>query len=148
MIFRCSRRRRWRKNSRTFQAAVEAATDHEIAARCNVELELGKVLLPNFPNPTEKPRMAIFANSSRNGSRKNSRPKRRHRNVNDRLEYEIGVIEKTGFADYFLIVQDLIHWAKIAWHRRRSRPRLGRRKPGFLCSRHHGHQSPHLRLAL
>ena len=32
--------------------------------------------------------------------------------MRERLEYEIGVIEKTGFADYFLIVQDLIHWAK------------------------------------
>ncbi len=33
--------------------------------------------------------------------------------MRERLEYEIGVIEKTGFADYFLIVQDLIHWAKV-----------------------------------
>ncbi len=30
----------------------------------------------------------------------------------DRLEYELGVIEKTGFIDYFLIVQDFIRWAK------------------------------------
>jgi len=32
--------------------------------------------------------------------------------VLERIEYELGVIEKTGFADYFLIVQDLINWAK------------------------------------
>ena len=32
--------------------------------------------------------------------------------MRERLEYELGVIEKTGFADYFLIVQDLIAWAK------------------------------------
>ncbi len=32
--------------------------------------------------------------------------------MDERLEYELGVIEKTGFADYFLIVQDLITWAK------------------------------------
>jgi DNA polymerase-3 subunit alpha len=33
--------------------------------------------------------------------------------MRERLEYELSVIEKTGFADYFLIVQDLIHWAKL-----------------------------------
>jgi len=28
------------------------------------------------------------------------------------MEYELGVIEKTGFASYFLIVQDFVNWAK------------------------------------
>src|SRR3989344_419896 len=32
--------------------------------------------------------------------------------VLDRLEYELGVIEETGFATYFLIVQDFVNWAK------------------------------------
>ncbi|GAI99124.1 unnamed protein product, partial [marine sediment metagenome] len=32
--------------------------------------------------------------------------------ITERLEKELGVIEKTGFADYFLIVQDIVNWAK------------------------------------
>jgi len=32
--------------------------------------------------------------------------------INDRLNYELGVIEKTGFASYFLIVEDFVNWAK------------------------------------
>ncbi len=34
------------------------------------------------------------------------------RTLVDRLDYEIGVIAKTGFVDYFLVVWDFIHWAK------------------------------------
>ncbi len=36
----------------------------------------------------------------------------RARTLVERLEYEIGVIAKTGFVDYFLVVWDFIHWAK------------------------------------
>jgi DNA polymerase-3 subunit alpha len=32
--------------------------------------------------------------------------------ISKRIEYELGVIEKMGFPDYFLIVQDFINWAK------------------------------------
>ena len=32
--------------------------------------------------------------------------------IKERLEYELSVIEKTGFASYFLIVQDFVNWAK------------------------------------
>src|SRR5258708_7241905 len=39
-------------------------------------------------------------------------PEAQTKEMRERVEYEMGVIEKTGFADYFLIVQDLITWAK------------------------------------
>ncbi len=85
----------------------------EIAARCTVELELGKVLLPDFPKPE-----GVTANAYLRDLIEELLPKKfpkeaQTQEVRDRLEYEIGVIEKTGFADYFLIVQDLIHWAKM-----------------------------------
>ena len=92
----------------------------EIAARCNVELELippyghGAYLLPEFPKPDGKTANAYMRElvmerlPKKFPAAKQQTPGR----ARDRLEYELGVIEKTGFADYFLIVQDLIHWAK------------------------------------
>lgn len=85
----------------------------EIAARCNVELELGKVLLPDFPKPDEKTANEYLRDLIEEGLPKKIPPEAQTKEVRDRLGYEMGVIEKTGFADYFLIVQDLISWAKM-----------------------------------
>jgi DNA polymerase-3 subunit alpha len=85
----------------------------EIAARCNVELELGGVLLPEFPKPDGKTANAYLRELIEERLPKKFAPEAQTKEVRDRLEYELGVIEKTGFADYFLIVQDLIHWAKV-----------------------------------
>jgi len=83
-----------------------------IGERCNVELELGKIQLPNFHKPEN-----VSANSYLEelvGQKINSRfkPEEQTQIVKERVAYELGVIENTGFADYFLIVQDLINWAK------------------------------------
>ncbi len=98
-------------------ASVKGAEDAvartgEIADRCNVEIELGGVLLPDFPKPDGK-----TANGYLRELIEERLPKKFPREIqttemHERLEYELGVIEKTGFADYFLIVQDLINWAK------------------------------------
>ncbi len=85
----------------------------KIAARCNVELELDKVLLPEFPKPDGKTANDYLRELVVERLPKKIPPEAQTQEMKDRLEYEIGVIEKTGFADYFLIVQDLIHWAKI-----------------------------------
>ena len=44
----------------------------------------------------------------------------------ERLDYELGVIEKMGFSGYFLIVADFIQWAKAQRHPGRPGPRVGR----------------------
>jgi DNA polymerase-3 subunit alpha len=85
----------------------------EIAARCNVEFELGKVLLPDFQKPEGKTANEYLRELIREGTEKKIPKEQQSEEVKNRLEYETSVIEKTGFADYFLIVQDLIHWAKI-----------------------------------
>jgi len=85
----------------------------EIAARCNVEFELGKVLLPEFPKPDGKTANEYLRELIMERLPKKIPPEEQTQEVKDRLEYETGVIEKTGFADYFLIVQDLIHWSKV-----------------------------------
>ena len=54
-------------------------------------------------------------------------------NYRERLEFELGVIEKMKYPGYFLIVADFIKWAKAQGHSGRPRPRLGRRLAGRLC---------------
>jgi DNA polymerase-3 subunit alpha len=89
------------------------ARTHEIAERCNVELELGKTLLPDFPKPPGKTANAYLRELIEERLPKKYPPEKQTKEMRERMEYEIGVIEKTGFADYFLIVQDLIRWAKM-----------------------------------
>ncbi len=82
----------------------------KISDRCQLELSLNKILLPKFPLPEKE-----LANDYLRKLIEQKLPLR-FDNVSEeiktRLEYELGVIEKTGFADYFLIVQDFINWAK------------------------------------
>lgn len=81
-----------------------------IADACNVALEFGKTLLPYFEVPLgETPESHLRKLCEEN------LPKRFPKitpEINDRLNYELGVIEKTGFASYFLIVEDFVNWAK------------------------------------
>ncbi|MBI3638409.1 DNA polymerase III subunit alpha, partial [Candidatus Wolfebacteria bacterium] len=83
----------------------------KIAERCNVVLNLNQILLPNFPLPEGETSPNLYL-------RKLIEEKLPHRfpvadaKITERLDYELGVIEKTGFADYFLIVQDFVNWAK------------------------------------
>ncbi len=92
-------------------AAVERTA--EIAARCSVELELGKTLLPDFPKPEGKTANDYLRELTEERLPKKFPLEKQTKEMRERLEYEMGVIEKTGFADYFLIVQDLIYWAKM-----------------------------------
>ena len=99
----------------------------KVADRCNLELELGKILIPKFPVPegeTEKTyldRLVYIGLAQRfagktpeeaghlsNEAIKKLLPKE----VNDRAAYELGVIDGMGFNGYFLIVQDFINWGK------------------------------------
>ena len=92
------------------EAAVERTAD--IAARCNVELDLNQTLLPNFPKPDGKTANDYLRELTEERLPKKIPAEQQTKEVRERLEYELSVIEKTGFADYFLIVQDLIQWAK------------------------------------
>lgn len=82
----------------------------KIAERCNVELELDVVRLPKFATPGGMDSMDYLEKIIREGL--SSRYKEITQEVSDRMEYEIGVIRNTGYADYFLIVQDFIKWAR------------------------------------
>ncbi|MGD0977304.1 MAG: DNA polymerase III subunit alpha, partial [Minisyncoccia bacterium] len=96
----------------SFKNVPEAiANTVKIAERCNVEIELGKVRLPPFPLPPGHDEMSYLRQLCQAGliNRYGIDLDNKHY---DRLNYEIEVIGKTGFASYFLIVQDFVNWAK------------------------------------
>lgn len=83
---------------------------NKIAERCNIEIELDVARLPKFATPNNMDSMDYLEQIIREGL--SSRYPEITKEVQDRLEYEVGVIRKTGYADYFLIVQDYIRWAR------------------------------------
>jgi DNA polymerase-3 subunit alpha len=87
------------------------ATTLEIAERCEVEIELGKMLIPHFPAPdgeSEESYLRRLANQGLCERYGDPVPSA----AQERLELELGVIEKMGFAAYFLIVWDFVKFAK------------------------------------
>ncbi len=95
-----------------FSATPEALENTvKIAERCNVEIELGKTQLPEFPLPAGYDANSYLKELGLKGltERYGESPSTE---ILARFEYELGVIQKTGFASYFLIVQDLVNWAK------------------------------------
>lgn len=91
-----------------YPEAIENTT--KIAEQCNVELELGKILLPKFDTPGGIDSKEYLRQLVKERIGKRYDPITEE--VTKRVEYELSVIEKTGFSDYFLIVQDFINWAK------------------------------------
>lgn len=83
----------------------------KIAEKCNFQLELGRTRLPKFETPDGE--SAIDYLKKLVHEKAEARLKEITETIQDRLAMELGVIEKTGFADYFLIVQDFIRWARI-----------------------------------
>ncbi|MED9970353.1 MAG: DNA polymerase III subunit alpha [Ruminococcus sp.] len=84
---------------------------HKIAERCNVEFTFGERKLPRFDVPNNEDHLEFFRRGCYEGLR------RRYgddpdKSLVDRLEYEISVISKMGFVDYYLIVNDFVQYAK------------------------------------
>lgn len=82
-----------------------------IAERCNVELEFGRPVLPNFEIPGGLTSNEYLRKLSYEGA------VRRYGNelsdrVKERLDYELSVINTMGYPDYYLIVWDFIKYAK------------------------------------
>ncbi|MGD8874382.1 MAG: DNA polymerase III subunit alpha [Gammaproteobacteria bacterium] len=93
----------------------------EIARRCNLELELGKNYLPDFPVPAGTSLDGFFARQAEEGLelRLKQLPaadcgdlQATRERYTERLRIEIEVITGMGFPGYFLIVADFIKWAK------------------------------------
>ena len=76
-----------------------------IAESCEVEIDFGATLLPHYPVPAGMTSMTYLRQLCEEGLRR--RIPAPMPEVIDRLEYELDVVEKTDFADYFLVVWDL-----------------------------------------
>src|SRR4029077_11474795 len=81
----------------------------EVAERCNVEIELGRILLPKFDTPEGRDAFEYLVELVETGAAK------RYGTVTpelrERLQLELKTIREMGFSDYFLIVADLIAFA-------------------------------------
>ncbi|HYY73590.1 MAG TPA: DNA polymerase III subunit alpha, partial [Solirubrobacterales bacterium] len=96
----------------SFQRWPEAVpTTLEIAERCRLELELGKLLLPRFPTPDGEEPAAMLRRLATEGlARRYGSPPPAE--AAERLEFELSVIAEMGFESYFLIVGDFVKYAK------------------------------------
>lgn len=98
-----------------------------IADRCNVTLDLGRILIPKFPIETGETEKQYLDNMVYRGlaerygiyTRDEAATKTVEEikpllsdEVNERIEYELSVVDKMGYNGYFLIVQDFINWGK------------------------------------
>ena len=92
-----------------FREAIERT--EEIAQRCQVEFDFSTTHLPKFPLPEGvSDDTAYLRELCEDGIRRLYGTERT--DAWERLNYELGVIEKMGYVDYFLIVWDFIHYAK------------------------------------
>ncbi|HIU63725.1 MAG TPA: DNA polymerase III subunit alpha, partial [Candidatus Avacidaminococcus intestinavium] len=91
---------------------VKEALDNtvKIAERCNVELEFGHLLLPEFPVPAGKTPTEYLRELCLEGIPNHYEVG--NEEVYQRLDYELGVIDKMGYSGYFLIVWDFIKYSK------------------------------------
>lgn len=108
---------RGEKHFRSFEEMLEWYRDDrelltrtvEIADRCEVDLNLGQTKLPSYPTPDQSTADQFLRRVCAEGM------KQRKIASNDmyvkRLEYELSIIQKMNFSDYFLIVWDFMKYA-------------------------------------
>jgi len=94
-----------------FREVPEAIENtQKIVEACNFQFELGKTKLPHFEVPNGKaPDDYLKKLTYERLEKKFPNPSPE---IIKRIEYELSVIKQTGFAPYFLIVQDFVNWAK------------------------------------
>ncbi len=99
----------------------------KIAESCNVTIDLGRILIPKFPietGETEKEyldKMVFRGLAERYGYLSKEEAQKKSveeirpllsKEILDRIDYELSVVDKMGYNGYFLIVQDFINWGK------------------------------------
>ena len=84
----------------------------KIAEKCNVEFEFGHTILPNYEVPSEFSTHYDYFKKLCDDGMKERYGENLSEELKQRMEYELSVIKKMGYVDYFLIVWDFIHYAK------------------------------------
>lgn len=104
----------------SFKDCPEAISNtQEIADRCNLEINLDDYHFPEFPVPEGETLESMFITACWDGLKERFADMRKagtfnkeiEKQYNERLEYELGIINSMGFPGYFLIVADFINWA-------------------------------------
>ena len=92
-----------------------------VAQRCSLQLDFGIYHLPHYPGTGERTVEEVMVDEARAGLERRLAALARARSeqldagpYRERLETELGVIARMGFAGYFMIVADFIQWAKRA----------------------------------
>lgn len=109
----------------SFHDIREAVSNtQDVVKKCNLEIELGKVRLPRFDVPSgvtdeqylkelcDKGLLSRYPEYYKDNTISMDDEESFKKKVSDRLDFEFGVINRMGFASYFLIVQDFVNWAK------------------------------------
>lgn len=110
------------------ETCPEAVTNtRRISDRCNVEIELGNILIPKFPVPKGEDEKSYLEQlvwqglawrygnvdeKTRDDLKVTDAKKVLDQKIVERAEYELGVMNDMGYNGYFLIVQDFINWGK------------------------------------
>ena len=96
-----------------FKSIPEAVENTvKVAEKCNVEFEFGHTILPNYDVPDEFETHYDYLKKLADDGIKKRYGDNPSKEIIDREEYELGVIKKMGYVDYFLIVWDYVHYAK------------------------------------
>ena len=93
-----------------FPDAIENTV--KIAEKCNVEFEFGNTILPNYDVPEEFETHYDYIKKLCYDGIKKRYGENVSQEIYERAEYELGIVKKMGYVDYFLIVWDFIHFAK------------------------------------
>lgn len=94
-----------------FPYALEALENtHKIAERCNVDIEFGVTKLPRYDVPEGYTSWEYLNHLCTEGLLK--KYPNNDGTIRKKLDYELGIIQKMGYVDYFLIVWDFINFAK------------------------------------
>ena len=84
---------------------------YKIVEKCNIDIELGKIRLPHINIPKEHKDPSDYLKSLCYQKFKD-RYELNDNKAKERLAFELGIIDKSGFSSYMLIVSDIISWAK------------------------------------
>ena len=84
----------------------------KIAEKCNVEFEFGHTILPNYDVPEQYSTHYDYLESLTQAGLAKRYGQNITKEIQERAQYELSVIKKMGYVDYFLIVWDYINYAK------------------------------------
>ena len=93
-----------------FPDAIENTV--KIAEKCNVEFEFGHTILPNYDVPEKFETHYDFLKKLCDDGIKKRYGENITEEIKNRVEYELSIIKRMGYVDYYLIVWDFIHYAK------------------------------------